>query len=180
MNFRDQLIKILGGLDEDASLIDIGRTVEAFFSEHYEESGYDLDEEDEALEGLCSDQENSPVLHVDVYSTLSASDAIYRVQTNPEMEYILAMSDHFFDFEGDLDSIQTSYEAFFEKYTKELIERLDQPTEKYTRSDYPEADEIHVWELANQPPIYLRIHWPDKEIPIGIALGVRGCSQLAP
>ena len=120
-------------------------------------------------------------------SSIPLSDAVTQLLLQPDTEFDLAASKHFYDFGGDWERIATAYGKYFSATLEGLSSILGQPIYRGRWDapdraewepilpEYADAQDLAIWDHESRR-LYCRYSWQDKEIPILIAIGVEGCS----
>jgi hypothetical protein len=131
----------------------------------------------------------SPLPHNAFTSALSIQDCISSIMVDRTSELLLASSlDFSWDFEEDYGEVADSYQAYFDSVVSDVVTILGTPVFR-GRWDSPDVDpwvtdfglsdhivDVAIWK-SESIDLYVRWHWEDKEIPILVAIGAKGCSM---
>ena len=128
-----------------------------------------------------------PLHHNAFITALTVQECISSIQVDKTKELLLASSYEFpWDFDGDYNEIFNSYHAYFESIVSEIEALHGAPI---YRGSWKSADieswaselglsnliqDIAIWNIDSNE-IYIRWYWEDKELPILVALGAKGC-----
>ena len=129
-----------------------------------------------------------PPLHHNAFITaLTVHECVSSIQIDRATELLLASSYEFpWDFDGDYNEVFKSYHAYFESIVSEIEALHGAPV---YRGGWKSPDiepwtselglsnlvqDIAIWKI-DSTEIYLRWYWEDKELPILVALGAKGC-----
>ena len=129
----------------------------------------------------------SPLPHNAFTTAHTIQESLSSIKIDRATELLLASSYEFnWDFDGDCNEIFNSYLAHFESIVSEIEAllgapiyrgRWNAPDIKLGASEFNLSNliqDIAIWKV-DSIEIYIRWYWEDKEIPILVALGAKGC-----
>ena len=116
------------------------------------------------------------MIHTQHFENRPPHEAVKQFLASDEEELYFAVSEDFYEIEAQdrYEDVYAAYEAYYQDLVATLMALLGEPTYRGTweDDDYPEwavGEQVCVW-AGHEPPVYLRLHHEDREVPILIAL----------